>query len=228
MISRMRAFVFCLALLVCLTLNMLSKSAFADFSIKSLDVLILSQTPLSQPVNLSSAQLSKSENFISDMADKGIAFLGSEDLTLQQKKAEFKTLLNAKFDLDTIGRFALGRYWRTASKAEKSEYLKLFKQMVFKVYANRFEEYGGQSLKVLGSRVEGRSDSIVSSVLTQNAGPDIKIDWRVRYKNGSYKIIDVVIEGVSMALTQRSDFSSVIQRGGGNVSVLINHLSEKY
>ena len=64
----------------------------------------------------------------------------------------------------------------------------------------------------------------MNSSIIPNGGSKIKVDWRVREKNGQMKVIDVVIEGVSMALTQRSDFSSVIQRGGGKIDVLLEHL----
>ncbi|MEC7028100.1 MAG: ABC transporter substrate-binding protein, partial [Pseudomonadota bacterium] len=76
-------------------------------------------------------------------------------------------------------------------------------------------------------RADGEKDTIVTSFIIPDQGSEIQIDWRVRYKDGKYKVIDIIVEGVSMSVTQRSDFSSVIQRGGGNVQVLIDHLREK-
>ncbi len=165
------------------------------------------------------------EVFISAVAERGISFLDGEELSQEQREKEFKKLLSDSFDMETIGRFALGRYWRTASPAQQKEYLKLFKQMVVEVYASRFSEYGGQKLEIKSARAEGKSDVLVTSII-KGGEPEVRLDWRVRYKNGRYKVIDVVVAGVSMALTQRSDFSSVIQRGGGSVDVLLAELKK--
>ena len=107
---------------------------------------------------------------------------------------------------------------------QKKEYLSLFKDMVIDVYSKRFEDYNGQKIEVTRSRPEGKRDVLVSSILKQDGGPDVRLDWRVRKKGSQYKVIDVIVEGVSMSLTQRSDFASVIQRGGGEVEALLVHL----
>ncbi|MCC6597823.1 MAG: ABC transporter substrate-binding protein [Alphaproteobacteria bacterium] len=165
------------------------------------------------------------EHFVSALAEEGIGFLGNGKLSLEDRKASFKKLLSNKFDMQTIGRFALGRHWQTATSAQREEYLDLFQKMTINSYAKRFDDYQGQALTVRGSRAEGSaSDILVHSVITQKSGPEVKVDWRVRYKNGGYKVIDVIVEGVSMAVTQRADFSSVIQRGGGKIEVLLAHL----
>lgn len=167
--------------------------------------------------------LSGAETFVEGMAERAVAFLADESITTAQQKEEFRKLLNTSFDMNKIARFALGRYWRTASKDQQDEYLDLFKAMVLNVYSSRFRDYGGQTFDVTNSRSEGEKDVIVSSVI-KGGNQNVNVDWRVRYNRGSYKVIDVIIAGVSMGLTQRSDFSSVIQRGGGDVSVLIVHL----
>jgi len=164
------------------------------------------------------------KNFISDMGEEAINFLSDDSLTQSQKESEFRDLLKANFDMKTIGRFALGKYWNLASPSEQQQYQRLFENMVVEVYAQRFNEYQGQDFEVRDARPSGKSDVIVNSLIVPDSGSDIQVDWRVRYKDGRYKIVDVIIEGVSMAVTQRSDFSSVIQRGGGNIQVLLTHL----
>ena len=164
-------------------------------------------------------------DFVKTTTDRGLKFLSNPNATKAEKSADFRKLLDASFDLDTIGRFALGRYVNTATDAQKTEYLKLFKKMVVDVYSNRFEEYKSQKVEVRSFRSTSNADTLVSSFLVPpNGGEEVQVDWRVRYKNGSYKIVDVLVAGVSMGLTQRSDFSSVIQRGGGNVDALIAQL----
>lgn len=167
------------------------------------------------------------ETFVNTMATTAIGFLSNDALSKNQKEASFRALLKKSFDLDTIGRFVLGRYWRTASAEQRKQYVALFKEMVVDVYVARFEEYSGQTIEVYDSRKDSEKDyTVKTKVLGDANGPGIDVDWRVRYKNGRYTIVDVVVEGVSMALTQRSEFASVIQRGGGDVSVLITHLEE--
>jgi phospholipid transport system substrate-binding protein len=177
-------------------------------------------------VNLSETRVEKAEGFIEELANNAIDFLSDEELSKDQRINKFKALLENRFDMRTIGRFALGRYWRAASEAQRSEYDRLFEKMIVDVYSARFEDYGGQTLSITGSRAEGKNDAIVMSSITQDNGPDVRVDWRVRYKDGRYRVIDVIVEGVSMALTQRSDFASVIQRGGGDVGVLIAQLKD--
>ena len=177
--------------------------------------------------NASAKDLNQAQSFVNAVTENGLSYLSDSTLTKEALRTHFKTILEKNFDLPKIARFSLGRYWRTASKAQQKEYTALFKNMIIDVYAHRFSEYQGQTLTVGAARAEGKRDIIVPSVLSGGGTPDIMVDWRVR-KNGKgrFKVIDVIVEGVSMAMTQRSDFSSVIQRGGGDVQVLIAHLQK--
>lgn len=174
-------------------------------------------------VFISEAIEQESKAFIETLTSTGIGFLSNAGLSQDQKKSEFKKLLHTNFDMRTIGRFSLGRYWNVATKSEQSEYQNLFEDMIVDVYARRFGDYQGQELIVKSARADGKSDAIVNSYIKHN-GQKVSVDWRVRKKNGSMKVIDVIVEGVSMATTQRSEFSSIIQRGGGQVDALLAHL----
>jgi phospholipid transport system substrate-binding protein len=165
------------------------------------------------------------QGFVQRMADRGISFLGDQSIGPEQRKSEFRKLLRSSFDMGMIGRFAMGPYWRSLAPAQQAEYQKLFENMIVEVYARRFGDYNGQKLDVRNVRAENNTDAIVNSfIVPAGGGEEVQVDWRVRNKGGQYKVIDVVVAGVSMALTQRSEFSSVIQRGGGDASVLIDHL----
>jgi len=167
------------------------------------------------------------KDFVTDMGKRGIDFLANPNITLDKKKAEFSALLDDSFDMATIGRFSLGPYWQQATPAQQKEYQKLFRAMVIKVYSQRFADYQGQSFDVQSVRAQNEKDFIVTSFIVPNDGARVQVDWRVRTKGGQYKIVDIVVEGVSMSQTQRADFASVIQRGGGNVDVLLNHLRKQ-
>ena len=171
-----------------------------------------------------SAEGQKAEDFIAKMGEQALSFLSDNNLSQSQKESKFRQLLENSFSMSTIGRFSMGRHWRTASKAQQIEYQKLFKKKIVKVYSSRFNEYKGQGFEVVSHRVDGKKDFLVNSHVIDKNGSKVKVDWRVRHKNGKSKVIDIIIEGVSMSLTQRSDFSSVIQRGGGNVEALLEHL----
>lgn len=166
----------------------------------------------------------QAQQTIEKMGQKAISFLSNNNLSQAQKEKEFRKLLKSNFDMATIARFALGRNWKVASKAQKKEYLRLFENLVVRVYASRFNDYKGEGFDVASYKDTGKKDVTVTSYIVPNSGSKVQVDWRVRNKNGSYKVIDVIIEGVSMSLTQRSDFSSVVQRGGGDVEVLLAHL----
>lgn len=167
-------------------------------------------------------------NFVKDTAEKGLTFLSKPNSSEDEKKAEFKKLLNSSFDMEAIGRFTLGRYWNVATPAQQTEYQALFRKMVVNVYAQRFGDYKGQKFEVKSARPVGNEDVLVSSFIIPTDGSDnIQVDWRVRNRGGSFKIVDVLVAGVSMSVTQRSDFSSVIQRGGGKLDVLIDYLKQK-
>lgn len=182
------------------------------------------------PVTAASGQDQVAEgakNFIIGMGDRGINFLGDQKMSQEAKKAEFSNLLNDSFDMNTIGRFSIGSSWNKATPAQQKEYLSLFNKMIVKVYSKRFSDYKGQKFDVRTARKEGTKDSIVTSYIVPNDGPEVRVDWRVRNKGGAYKVIDIIVEGVSMSQTQRADFASVIQRGGGKVEALLTYLRQQ-
>ena len=167
-------------------------------------------------------------DFVKATAEKGLTFLSRPNSTEEEKKSEFKSLLGNSFDMDSIARFSLGQYWNTTTPTQKQEYMALFRKMVVNVYAQRFGDYKGQKFEVKSARPVGNGDVLVTSFIIPTDGSDnIQVDWRVRNKGGTMKIVDVLVSGVSMSVTQRSDFSSVIQRGGGSVDVLLKYLKEK-
>ncbi len=165
------------------------------------------------------------QKFIDAVATRGIGFLSSGKMNEAEQKKSFRGLLRDSFDLATIGRFSLGKYWRTANPSQRSEYQRLFEDMLVDVYSARFGSYNGQKMVTISSQVVDASDVMVASqIVPVDGSSPINIDWRVRLTDGRYKIVDVMVEGISMAVTQRADFGAVIDRGGGDVAVLITHL----
>ena len=166
------------------------------------------------------------EQFILSLADDATSSLTSETLTEKARQKQFRGLLNSYFDINGIGKWVLGRYWRKTSKNERLEYLVLFENLVVGTYANRFNKYKKEKLTVKSSSRRGKF-ALVKSQINRDKQKPIRIEWRVTRPNVNYKIFDITVEGVSMIQTQRSEFSSVIRRNGGKISVLLAALRKK-
>ena len=166
------------------------------------------------------------EKFIQSLADDAVSTLTSKKLTETERQYKFRKLFRNYFDVDGIGKWALGRYWRKATKGERSEYLVLFEDLIVSTYAGRFNQYSIEKLAINGSVSRGKIVVVNSHVNSDKQKP-IRVDWRVTLPDGNYKIFDIVVEGVSLVKTQRQEFSSVIRRNGGNVSGLLAALRKK-
>ena len=163
---------------------------------------------------------------ISNLGSRALEVLG-KDATQSQRVERFRQLLREDFDVPGIARFVLGRYWNTATEGQRTEFTKLFEDYIAVAYATRLAEYTGETFKVTGSRPEADATIVSSQILRPAGTPPVKVDWRLTGRNGAYKISDVSVEGISMAVTQRSEFASVIQHNGGQVQGLITMLRDK-
>jgi phospholipid transport system substrate-binding protein len=173
------------------------------------------------------AEVSPSE-FIAGLGERAVSALTSPDLSRGEREARFRELLDSHFDVPTIGKFVLGRYWRTATEEEKQEFLGLFEEFLVKGYARRFAEYSGETFEVRNVRQESGGESLVQSLVIRPGAENVRVDWRVLgTDDGGFRIVDVVVEGLSMAATQRDEFASVIQSKGGKVAGLIEVLRQK-
>lgn len=169
--------------------------------------------PRAVAADVGRAQIDGATAFINDLAEQALAVLRRHDLSLEQREAVFRKLLREGFDMNFIARFVLGRHWREMNVEQQAEYLEVFSEYVLQTYSRRLGGYAGQSFAVTGARPAGKQDVIVQTRIDQPSGAPISADWRVRVGDG-YRIVDIMVEGVSMAVTQRSEFGAVVQRGG--------------
>ena len=168
------------------------------------------------------------QQFIEDLADKAVAALTVQDISRDQRVARFRRLFNQHFDVKTIGRWVLGRYWRGATTEERQEFLTLFEDLIVETYVDRFARYSGETLSVTKSEtVDGRDSIVFSRINRPSGGPPVRVGWPIRTRGEQYRIVDVMVEGVSMGLTQRSEFASVIRQTGGKVEGLLAKLRER-
>lgn len=170
----------------------------------------------------------ESKAFIENLSERAIAALTPPDISRSEREARARALLTENFAVPTIGQFVLGRYWRTASPEEREEYLRLFEELIVVTYVDRFSRYSGERLRVGNAVVDEQSgDVLVYSEITRPAGGPVQVGWRVRRVPPSFKVVDVVVEGVSMGQTQRSDFASVIRNNGGALSALLDEMRRR-
>lgn len=166
------------------------------------------------------------KGFIEQLGVYAIEALTEPDLSVSERERRFRDMLDRSFDLPAIGRFVLGRHWRAASEAEREEFLRLFEAFIVKSYAARFADYAGEQFQVHGVRQE-QGYAIVRSTVIRPGAENVQVDWRLRGRDGAFKVIDIVVEGISMVVTQRADFGSAIQSSGGTVAGLLRLLRQK-
>lgn len=152
--------------------------------------------------------------FIETLASDTLAVLQSSEVPEAEKRDRVMALIERGFDLPLISRFVLGRFWNVASEDQLAEYQKLFTQSITRSYGRALVASGGTALEVQDSLMVSETDALVRTQLKRKDASDIGAAWRVRLVDGSPKIVDVLHEGVSMALTQRQEYASVIERQG--------------
>jgi phospholipid transport system substrate-binding protein len=185
--------------------------------------------PLMIPAARSFADAPKDAgDFVSGVVQSAIKILADKGMSAPDRDRGFSQLLNANFDVPRIARFVLGRYWATASDADKNSFIDTYREYVIRSYATRFADYSGETVKVTTARAESDNVTIVNSdIVHPNGDPPVKVAWRVYKGPDGFKIIDVDVEGVSMMVTQREEFAAVIQRSGGTVPGLTQAIQQK-
>ena len=175
------------------------------------------------PINISFSQTP--ENFIRDVTTKASEIL-KKDIDKSQKSEELIELAKESVDIDGIGRYTLGKHKKSITNDQLTEYEILFKQYFLKSFSSRLSEYSDPKINVLNQKYLNDKYTMVSSILVgDDKRPEIKIEWRVYTKDPDKLLIrDLIIEGLSLARTQREEFNSVIQGADGNINILFDNL----
>lgn len=152
--------------------------------------------------------------FIQSLADRAIAALSDQNLSLEERERRFQRLLHDGFAMSAIGRFVAGRYWKTMTPDQQAEYQSLFARWVLRSYSSQLGGYSNQDFKIDRTAKAGKNDVYVRTRIVQPNSEPLRCDWRVRSFRGEYKVIDVVVEGVSMLSTQRAEYGAVLRAHG--------------
>jgi phospholipid transport system substrate-binding protein len=137
-----------------------------------------------------------------------------------QKKAALGPVIDSNVDVAKIARFCLGRFWSSATAAQQAEYTQIFHQVLLNAISGHLGDYKGVSYTVTGDHAQG-ADELVGTVITRPNSPPVNVQWVVDSSTGSPKIVDVVAEGTSLRLTQRSDYASYLERHGNDIGALL-------
>ncbi|TDI60552.1 MAG: ABC transporter substrate-binding protein [Alphaproteobacteria bacterium] len=166
-------------------------------------------------------------SFVSNLGKRAIRELTPKDISDAERVKRMRALLAEAFDVKAISKFVLGIYWRRTTEDQRAEFLKLYKTVVSHSYAGLFKKYTGETFEVIRQVSVAGGGSIVYGRIKRMNGPPVAIELQVVKKSGTYKAVDIKIEGVSMPLTHRKEYSSVIRRNRGNVAGLLSVLRKK-
>jgi len=170
----------------------------------------------------------EARNFVVALADRTIESLTEKEIDKKERRNRFRALMLEYFAFESIAKWVLGRYWRRANETQRKEFMLLFEDLLVVVYADRFAKYSGLRLDVGKSEIRGANDILVHSILKRSEGvKSVGVIWRVRRSRDKFKIVDLMVEGLSMGLTQQKEFSSVIRKNGGKVQGLIEELRKR-
>ena len=152
-------------------------------------------------------------DFVQDLGQRTTAILAAEPRDGRVRHEGLKALVREGFDLELMGRFVLGNFWRTASAQQREEFQDLFAERLLNGYARRLETYRTETLTLVGSRRVGKRDVLVETRVESTEGP-LVMGWRVRQGPDRHRIVDVTVNGISLAMTERQEFSSAAKSLG--------------
>jgi len=168
------------------------------------------------------------EAFVQEGAQKIISVLNDKGESNADKIRVFRGLVDQLADVPRITNFVLGKYARTVTPAQRDRFAKVFREYAQNVYETRLGDYHGETVKVTGSVVRKPGDVVVTtSISGGKLSQPVVASWRVLGGGSSWKVVDVQVAGIWLAITQQQDFVSTIDNAGGNVEVLIGQLEKQ-
>jgi phospholipid transport system substrate-binding protein len=166
------------------------------------------------------------KELVHQLSDAVIAVLQEKNLSADAKREKIRGIVEGYVDFQTMSRLVLARNWNGLDDAKKKEFVEEFKQSLSVTYGKNVETYNNEKVQITGDRDEGHGDwTVQTKILRPQGGGDILVDYRLRQLNGEWKVIDLVIERVSLVSSYRSQFQEVMANGG--IDHLLQLLREK-
>ena len=162
---------------------------------------------------------------VKETTDKVIDILARHDLSAAQKRKEIEDVVYDHFDFETLSRLVLARNWRQLKPEQQKQFVQEFKQHLSITYGRNVENYHNEKVVITGDRKEARDDWTVQTRIARPGADDIRVDYRLRQETATWRVIDVIVEGVSLVANFRSQFQQIISDGG--TAKLIELLHDK-
>ncbi len=177
--------------------------------------------------NISNSNSIEPDIFVQSTVNRASQVL-SDNLTKEQKIEKLKSIAQETVDIEGIGMYTLGAYRKTLNESQKKEYKDLFRQYFLKTFSSRLAEYSNPEIQVNSKEILNKNYTMVSSILVATEQrPQIEINWRIYTKNSDDpKIRDLIIEGLSLARTQKEEFSSIIKSNDESIEALFANLKK--
>ena len=168
------------------------------------------------------------KEFISELVSEAINKLSDKSLTIEEKSEFIEKIALENVDIPALGLYTLGELRKTSDKSDVSRYQKAFEKYFLKSLTSRLSDYSSSKFEVIEAEQKSSNYTIVSSIIKPDDGsPDIKIDWRIYTKNPEKPLIrDLIVEGLSLARTQKEEFASILSSNNNDLNILINKLEE--
>lgn len=170
----------------------------------------------------------QAEAFVEKVTKEGIEEIINANVSQTVKDQRFEKLFNNALDLNFIGQFVLGRYWRTSTPEQKKGFINAYRELNIKTWSKRFDEFKGKKFIFKGTSPSNSANQIfVNSLVPMGQGEPAKVVWRVKQTGKDFKIVDIIIENVSLAITARNEYTAYIKSAPGGVDDLIKDLQNK-
>jgi phospholipid transport system substrate-binding protein len=172
------------------------------------------------------APAEKPRDFVQEMADEVLAVLKKQDLGPDAKVEAIEEIAYARFDFETISRLVLARNWRKMSPPQQEKFIQEFKKHLSVTYGKNVDDYANEVVQITGDREEPRGDwTVQTKIVRGRSAEDIFIDYRLRAKDGQWRVIDVVVERISLISNFRSQLQEIASRDG--IDAMLAMLEEK-
>ncbi len=174
------------------------------------------------------AYSSNPKEFVNELVREAIDKLADKNLNKEEKSVFIEKVALENVDINALGLYTLGELRKSSDESDISKYQKSFEKYFLKSLTSRLTDYSSSKFEILGDDKKSANYTIVKSKITpDNGDPDIKIDWRVYTKNPEKPLIrDLIVEGLSLARTQKEEFASILNSNNNDIKVLINKLNE--
>ena len=180
--------------------------------------------------NIANAEVdaAQAELFVKNTTQEGISEIINSKASHAERDARFEKLFNSALDLKFIGRFVLGRYWKTASEEQRDKFIDVYRRLNVKTWSKRFDDFTGKEFIFKGTSPSSSNNQVfVNTIVPMDQAQPASVVWRVKQEGDKFKIVDIIIENVSLAITARNEYTAFIKKSPDGLNGLIADLQQK-